>query len=122
MKLTPESKAFHFGVYSVVLQIPFGKVTSYKPDNSRQVGSSLKHCRYIINELNVGLSPDDRDYLNIDELPWWRVISSSGKISPRDTNGQYVQADKLREESVVVSNGHLVDMQEYGWFPEQIEY
>ncbi|MCP8715926.1 MAG: MGMT family protein [Asgard group archaeon] len=29
MRLTDESKAFYFGVYSVVRQIPYGYVTNY---------------------------------------------------------------------------------------------
>ncbi|AOW31655.1 hypothetical protein MG5_06306 [Candida albicans P57072] len=130
MRLTDESKAFHFGVYSIVFQIPYGKVTSYghiayllnKPQNSRQVGSSLKHCSFIISQLNENLDPSNSDWLNVNELPWWRVVSSSGKISPREANGQYIQRDKLLQENVAVSEGHMVDMDEYGWFPEDINY
>lgn len=130
MRLTDESKAFHFGVYSIVFQIPYGKVTSYghiayllnKPQNSRQVGSSLKHCSFIISQLNENLDPSNLDWLNVNELPWWRVVLSSGKISPREANGQYIQRDKLLQENVAVLEGHMVDMDEYGWFPEDINY
>ena len=152
MRLTDESKAFHFGVYSIVFQIPYGKVTSYgmsqvvsfmrlmnckltpkyyqghiayllnKPQNSRQVGSSLKHCSFIISQLNENLDPSNLDWLNVNELPWWRVVLSSGKISPREANGQYIQRDKLLQENVAVLEGHMVDMDEYGWVPEDINY
>ncbi|KAG5420839.1 atl1 [Candida metapsilosis] len=122
VNLTDESRAFHYGVYSIVYQIPPGKVTTYgKPGNARQVGSSLKHCSVIFQDLNRGYDPNEEEYLNIASLPWWRVLSSSGKISPRDNSGQYLQADRLREENVPVSPAHLVDLEEYGWFPEEVD-
>ncbi|KAI5957850.1 atl1 [Candida theae] len=122
VNLTDESRAFHYGVYSIVFQIPPAKVTTYdKPGNSRQVGTSLKHCNVIFQDLNRGFDPSEEEYLDINSLPWWRVLSSSGKISPReDSQGQFVQADKLREENVVVSPAHKVDLEEYGWFPEDV--
>lgn len=92
-----------------------------KPGNARQVGSSLKHCTAVIQDLNRGFDPNEEEYLNIDSLPWWRVLLSSGKISPRENSqGQYLQADRLREEDVSVSPAHLVDLEEYGWFPEDV--
>lgn len=93
-----------------------------KPENPRQVGSSLKHCSFIISQLNESLDPSNPDWLDVNELPWWRVVLSSGKISPREANGQYVQKDKLLEENVAVLQGHMIDMDEYGWFPEDISY
>ncbi|RCK65971.1 Alkyltransferase-like protein 1 [Candida viswanathii] len=130
MKLTDESKAFHFGVYAIVRQIPYGKVTSYghiaylldKPQNSRQVGSAMKHGTYIILKLNENVTTESPDYIDVESLPWWRVILSSGKISPREANGQYEQADRLRGEAVAVLDGLMVDLDEYGWFPDEIEY
>ena len=50
------------------------------------------------------------------------MVLSSGKISPREANGQYIQRDKLLQENVAVLEGHMVDMDEYGWFPEDINY
>ncbi|CAK9437596.1 uncharacterized protein LODBEIA_P19740 [Lodderomyces beijingensis] len=130
VKLTDESRAFHYGVYTIVSQIPEGKVTTYghiaylldKPANSRQVGTSLKHYHAIFRDLNQGYAPQDEEFLNVDTLPWWRVISSSGKISPReDSHGQYRQADFLRREGVDVSPAHLIDTGEFGWFPEEVD-
>lgn len=75
----------------------------------------------IIQDLNRGFDPSEDEYLNIDSLPWWRVLLSSGKISPRENSqGQYLQADRLREEQIPVSQAHLVDLEEYGWFPEDV--
>ncbi|RLV90572.1 Alkyltransferase-like protein 1 [Spathaspora sp. JA1] len=130
MKLTDESKSFHYGVYTTVSQIPFGKVTSYghiayllsKPQNSRQVGSSLKNLTAIIKELNADLDTESEMYIDINSVPWWRVLSSSGKISPREnSNGEYIQADRLTDEGVHVSNSHIVDIEEFGWFPDEVD-
>ncbi|KAK6198543.1 uncharacterized protein RJT21DRAFT_48934 [Scheffersomyces amazonensis] len=131
VSLTDESKNFHHAVYTVVSKIPYGKVTSYghiayllgKPQNSRQVGSSLKHCHLILKSLRDELTPNEReDYFNLDTLPWYRVISSVGKISPRsNSSGQFLQADRLRSEGVIVSAGHKIDLDEFGWFPDEID-
>ncbi|KAI5961919.1 atl1 [Candida pseudojiufengensis] len=123
VKLTDESRAFHYGVYSIVFKIPPGKVTSYdKPQNSRQVGSSLKHCSMIFQDLNQGFDPREEEYLNIENLPWWRVLASSGKISERgNSRSQYEQADRLRNEHVNVSDNHFVDLDEFGWFPDYVD-
>lgn len=119
MRLDEETKAFHYAVYAVVEQIPFGKVTSYghiayligRPNNARQVGSSLKHSEYIVSQLN-------QENAGISILPWWRVILSAGTISKRDS-GEYEQARRLRDENVVV-DGMKIDVNEFGWFPEEV--
>lgn len=132
MKLTDEAKAFHHGVYAIVKGIPYGKVTSYghiayllgRPQNSRQVGSSLKHCNEIVRLLNQD-SRDrelELDLIDITQLPWWRVISSSGKISPRGNHqGEIDQKNHLTREGIEV-NGTLVDIDEFGWYPEDVEF
>lgn len=119
MRLDEETKAFHYAVYAVVVLIPYGKVTSYghiayligRPQNARQVGSSLKHSEYIVSQLN-------QEDAGISNLPWWRVILSAGTISKRDS-GEFEQARRLRLENVVV-DGMKVDLDEYGWFPDDV--
>lgn len=93
-----------------------------KPENSRQVGNALKKESYIIPKLNENLSKDHPDYIDLDTLPWWRVILKSGKISPREANGQFEQAELLRRENVQVLEGLFVDLEQYGWFPDQVDY
>ncbi|SGZ47308.1 CIC11C00000001786 [Sungouiella intermedia] len=120
MRLDEESKAFHYAVYAVVGQIPYGKVTSYghiayligRPKNARQVGSSLKHSEYIVSQLNL-------EDAGISDLPWWRVILSAGTISKRDS-GEYEQARRLQDEKVVV-DGMKVDLDDFGWFPDLVD-
>ena len=126
MKLTSESKAFYYEVYQVTLKIPKGKVTSYghvaylcgKPGNARQVGSAMKNLEYIVNALNIELPEPEKIQ---QQVPWWRVVLSSGKISPREDHvGEYRQASMLRTENVEVLNGLLIDLEENGWFPDDL--
>ncbi|ODQ51352.1 DNA binding methylated-DNA--cysteine S-methyltransferase [Saitoella complicata NRRL Y-17804] len=121
---TPEAEAFYDAVYTCVRLIPYGRVTTYghiaklidAPRNSRQVGQALKY-----------LPADQAD------VPWHRVISSSGKISPRERmEGAREQAAILREEGVEVvdvgmderfegGGGGKVSLGVYGWFPEVVD-
>lgn len=116
MSLSDSTKAFHLAVYSAVLQIPYGKVCSYghiaylisRPQNSRLVGYSLKHSHHILPQLDT----------TIPNLPWWRVVQSLGNIANRD--GDDRQASLLRQEGVVVER-MKVDLDEFGWFPSEID-
>lgn len=118
--LDDEKKAFHFAVYDAVGHIPPGRVTSYghiayligRPQNSRQVGSSLKYLSHFREMLN-------QEGASLGEVPWWRVINSAGFISVRE-NGEFEQASLLRQEGVLVLEKHRVNTDEYGWFPDDI--
>ncbi len=60
------------------------------------------------------------------DIPWQRVISSSGKISSRGpgTNGAQRQREALEEEGVEVlvtrETEFSVHFGAYGWFPDTI--
>ncbi|OBA21294.1 hypothetical protein METBIDRAFT_41684 [Metschnikowia bicuspidata var. bicuspidata NRRL YB-4993] len=116
--LSDEAKAFHYAVFSAVSQIPEGRVTSYghiaylvgKPQNARQVGSSMKNYQ-TINAVLL------RDGVSFEQLPWWRVIASSGQIAKRE--GELEQKRRLLLEKVEV-NGMSVSMSVYGWFPDDV--
>lgn len=120
MRLDDEAKAFHYAVYLAVAHIPHGNVTTYghiayligKPQNSRLVGSSLKHAEYIVSVLNA-------EGAEIGDFPWWRVISSSGLIAKRDS-GEYEQKRRLVLEGVQVV-GMKIAFDDYGWFPDEID-
>ncbi|KAJ7593082.1 MGMT family protein [Mycena floridula] len=110
-----DSAEFHAAVYDVVRSIPASKVTSYghiaklmgAPRNARQVGQALKFL------------PEDND------LPWHRVISSSGTISSRgpgtSLDGAQLQREALEAEGVEVTVGRTgelrVNLMTWGWFP-----
>ncbi|GMG43401.1 unnamed protein product [Ambrosiozyma monospora] len=119
-----EKVAFHQAVYEKVQLIPHGKVTSYghiaklvgRPNNSRQVGQSLKHFR-----ANNRLIPVQLRIADIDSFPWWRVVSSQGAISKReDMGGVIAQVNHLREEGVEVNErygSYSLNLVDFGWFP-----
>lgn len=111
---TPANKAaFNQSVWDIVRQVPSGKVTTYgyiaglippppgmSMDNyrawgSRWVGGAMAAC------------PED--------VPWWRVINSQGKVSLRQGQGGTRQRDILESEGVVFSEREQVNLKEYSW-------
>lgn len=95
-------------IWETIRDIPRGSVANYGqiaeiagiPRGARQVGYALRHF------------PKDL------ELPWHRVITSSGK-SAFDPNSRAfrTQRDRLANEGVVMLNGK-VDMKKYRWEPD----
>ena len=106
----PNQQAYYEQVWSLVRQIPRGKVASYgqialmipppvgvdfdsyKAFSPRWVGGAMAAC------------PDD--------VPWQRVINSQGKISERP--GAERQRELLEEEGVEFTKDR-VDFKKYGW-------
>ena len=106
----PNQQAYYEQVWTLVRQIPRGKVASYgqialmlPPPNGvefeaykafgpRWVGGAMANC------------PDD--------VPWQRVINSQGKISERA--GAERQRQRLEEEGIMFVKDK-VDMKKYGW-------
>lgn len=95
-------------IWETVTDIPAGCVANYGqiaevagiPRGARQVGYALRHA------------PDDL------ELPWHRVLTSSGKLA-FDPNSEAFrrQRDHLADEGVPVIDGK-VDMAKYRWQPD----
>ncbi|KAF8329744.1 MGMT family protein, partial [Cantharellus anzutake] len=108
-----DSAEFHAQVYRIVRLIPFGRVTSY--GHIALLVGLPRHARHVGNALKW-LGPGT-------DVPWHRVIASSGQISSRGpgTNGAAHQRDALVEEDVevdeVVGGTFRVSLARYGWFP-----
>jgi len=93
--------SFFQQVYSIVEQIPYGKVASYgqiarilgAPRAARQVGWAMRHCP--------------------EHLPWQRVVMSDGSIS----GGLYADLRKqfLESENVPFLYDGRVDMKSCQW-------
>lgn len=108
----PNQQAYYEQVWTLVKQIPKGKVAAYgqialmlPPPNGvefeaykafgpRWVGGAMASC------------PDD--------VPWQRVINSQGKISPRP-GGAEKQRLLLEQEGVEFDAKDRVDLKKYGW-------
>ncbi|MDJ0750853.1 MAG: methylated-DNA--[protein]-cysteine S-methyltransferase [Woeseiaceae bacterium] len=95
-------------IWETIADIPAGSVANYGqvaeiagiPRGARQVAYALRHAPQGM------------------ELPWHRVIRSSGK-SAFDPNSRAFrrQRDRLAHEGVVMLNGK-VDMGKYRWEPD----
>ncbi len=141
-----EALSFYYSVYEVIQTIPYGKVTTYglcdlnslkyksisisninviicighiakmvgAPNNARQVGYALKSLPTESEDPNGPCLQ-----IHTGNVPWWRVISSQGKISKREySTGEERQADRLRAEGVEITDSHYIALEEYGWFPQ----
>lgn len=98
-------------IWKVAGLIPQGCVASYGqiadlaglPGRARMVSMALKKA------------PDEL------ELPWHRILSSSGKISiPAGSEARQEQINRLQEEDVVVLSGR-VSMKQYRWQPDLVD-
>ncbi len=95
-------------IWATVSDIPEGSVASYSQiaeiagiqRGARQVG-------YALRQLPAG-----------SEVPWHRVIRSSGRIAFEKGSGAYNrQSKRLIMENVVIFEGRI-DMQKYRWQPD----
>jgi methylated-DNA-protein-cysteine methyltransferase-like protein len=92
-------------VYSIVEQIPQGRVATYGqvaallgiPRGARAVGWALRAL------------PASRQ----TAVPWHRVIGAGGRISPRAGSGPLLQRRRLRSEGVRFRSGR-VDLERHG--------
>jgi methylated-DNA-protein-cysteine methyltransferase-like protein len=93
-------------IYRMVQRIPKGRVATYgviarlagRPGAARTVGWALSAL------------PDDAD------VPWWRVLNASGRISlPQRDHGAVVQRALLLREGVAFTPGGSVNLTLFGW-------
>jgi methylated-DNA-protein-cysteine methyltransferase-like protein len=103
-----DRKARMQAICDTIRDIPRGRVASYGqvaqiagiPRGARQVG-------YVLRQL-----PKDHD------VPWHRVLQTSGKIAfEKGSRGYREQRKRLIGDGVVVMSGK-VDMNKYRWQPD----
>jgi methylated-DNA-protein-cysteine methyltransferase-like protein len=107
LKYKTGGSALYERIFSLVSQIPSGRVMTYGQiarllgvNNPRQVG-------YALHTLPDG-----------DDVPWHRVLNHAGKISLPDHNGNATLQRKLLESEAVLFNGAgAVDLDVYAWRP-----
>lgn len=97
-------------IYTVVRQIPTGKVATYGqvavlagiPGHARQVGYAL---------YRVALDAD---------IPWQRVVNAQGRISysAQRLGSDDLQHHLLAAEGVTFNSSGQINLQQYGWQPE----
>ncbi len=96
--------SFKQKVIQIVNSIPFGTVASYgqvalladSPRAARQVG-------WILNKLE-----------GKTEVPWWRIINNSGRISIKGSHYNALdQKERLLEEGIIVDEDFNIDIEKY---------
>ena len=105
------TQAFKTQVLEVIAQIPEGHVMTYgqvarvagKPRNPRQVG-----------EILYGVHHET-------DLPWWRVINSSGQISTYKVGTGDLQKRLLEAEGIVIGTTGKISLERYRWKVETDE-
>lgn len=99
--------SFSREVYYLVKAIPKGKVASYgqialllgAPRAARAVGWVLHYC-------------------DTDDVPWYRVINSHGRISTTcQEHTKLLQKALLEAEGVMVNDEFMIDMRKHQWQP-----
>ena len=109
----PKREEFNYKIWSLVRQIPPGKVStygqiaaflppppgmdpkSYLSFGARWVGGAMAAC------------PQD--------VPWQRVINSQGKVSLHPGGGGSNQRELLEAEGVIFDERDRVDLKIYAW-------
>ncbi|WP_137936009.1 MGMT family protein [Chitinivorax sp. B] len=95
--------------YQVIRQVPQGYVVTYGqvaelaglPRRSRLVG-------YALRQMPDGVN-----------IPWWRVVNSQGRISPRGLDGcDEYQRILLEEEGVAFNDAGRIDLKRFGWIAD----
>lgn len=91
-------------IMQVVQMVPHGKVVSYGqvaayigvPRGARQVGWTLRTLEGV-------------------DIPWWRVVNNSGRISIQGNlyNDKHVQKKLLESEGIVVSKDFTFPIEQY---------
>ena len=102
---SPNEKPTYEQIYTVVRQIPAGRVATYG-----QVALIVGRCTpRMVGYALAALTPDT-------EVPWQRVINRHGKISPRAGGvGSALQRQLLEAEGIVFDAAGRVDFGQYGW-------
>lgn len=112
----PDTEAYNRLVWTIVQQIPEGKVSTYGqiasmipvPDNVPAEDYARMKSYWVGQALNA--TPSDQG------IPWQRVINSQGAISlPKDTPAAHKQRVLLESEGVTFDEKDRVDLDLFGW-------
>lgn len=107
-----QSPPFFARLWSLVEQIPPGRVTTYGALAWLLVGEA-RAARTVGWALH-GL-PAER----AEAVPWWRVVNCEGRISTSCLeHPAALQAARLKAEGVIIDADGRIDLRRYGWWGE----
>ena len=102
-KLPEPHERLYQRIYTVVREIPPGKVATYG-----QIAAIVGDCTARMVGYAMAACPDD--------VPWQRVINAQGKVSPRAASwGTELQRVRLQDEGVAFDAEHRVDFAVVRW-------
>ena len=107
----PNPQTYNEQVWSIVRQIPVGKVAAYG-----QIAKMIPPPNGVELETYAAFAPrwvGGAMAACPDDVPWQRVINSQGKISERA--GAEKQRQLLEEEGIVFDAKDRIDLKKYGW-------
>lgn len=104
----PDEPKLYDQIYSVVRQIPVGRVATYG-----QIARIVGRCSaQMIGFALAALGKQT----NAEDVPWQRVVNAKGKISPHGYGfGTNMQRVLLEEEGITFSLENEIDFNKYGW-------
>lgn len=95
-------------VYELTMMIPKGQVATYG-----QIATYVVSPRYA---RHVGRALKELPTKRAKEVPWQRVINSSGRISARgEVERPVVQRRLLEKEGVVFDDTDRINLAVFGW-------
>lgn len=97
--------AFHRAVLAQLLAIPPGQVSTY--GTLAALAGYPRHARHVGKLL--GNAPEGAGW------PWFRVLTSDGRIARPGTPEADYQRLLLEEDGIEVGRNGRVDLHRYGW-------
>ena len=98
-------------VVKIIKNIPKGQVLSYGMIAS--LAGNPRGARQVVRILHTQSRKNN--------LPWYRVVNSKGKISLKDPINYDEQKYLLEFEGIIFSNDDKIDFDKYFWKIESIE-
>ena len=105
MNRTKQPTSTYQAIWSIVRQIPKGRVATY--GEIAKLSGLVGKSRLVGYALH-NLPPNSN-------IPWHRVINSKGKISLPKKNGKYAQQKKLLSKERIIIKNEKIDFNKYGW-------
>jgi methylated-DNA-protein-cysteine methyltransferase-like protein len=95
-------------IYSVVRQIPAGKVATYG-----QISRIVGRCSAQMVGFALAALANQK---GATDVPWQRVINAKGKVSPHGFGmGTHIQRTLLEDEGIVFDLEGVLDFEKFGW-------
>jgi methylated-DNA-protein-cysteine methyltransferase related protein len=97
-------------IYTVVRQIPLGKVATYgQVADLANLSGKPRLVGYALYRVDIA-----------SDIPWHRVINAKGEISysPLRQGGDYTQKILLEQEGIEFNTEGKINLRKYLWHPE----